>query len=189
MNIYEIAMQANVSVAALKRLDKLKVLKCDAENPLPSQIKFALARNPRLTVPHTLALLDEPDLIYDLGVYQDRALGQLSALGDVKANAAPVAVTAYLRAASGGDKEACEIVGAWLNRLLSSDNLQPFVPYQWIAVHLLAGMAPNLRITAVKGIHLVLLHVRRNDPLFDSRFSVRKNSAYYRTGEKITLDL
>lgn len=156
MNIHDLSRRTHISLANLRKLERLDVLKLDEETPLAAPLRLHLGRNQRMTVAQMLALIDEPATLDELGKYEARARAQLATLGDVKATAAPRSVTAEIVEASKGNPEACRALANWLKAILPSEP----VPYHWVAVRLLAPLNEFLRETNAPLINLALLKVR-----------------------------
>jgi len=156
MNIHDISRRTHISLENLRKLERLGVLKLDEETPIAAPLRLHLARNQRMTVAQILTLIEEPEIVEELGKYAERARAQISALGDVKATAAPRSVTAEIVEASKGNPDACRIIADWLKEVLPSEP----VPYHWVAVRLLAPLNEFLREMNAPLINLALLKVR-----------------------------
>lgn len=159
MNIHEISLKSRIGVNALKRLEKLKVLKVDPEPDCSAALRFHMRGNARLSVPQLLMLIDDPTIIETLGRFADRARAQIAELGDFKRDAAPPAVTAYIIDAGRRNTDAARVLVNWAKGILP---VGP-VDYQWLAVRLLAGIGINLRGQSLKVVHLAVLYMRRDE--------------------------
>lgn len=157
MNIREISAKSGVGVKALAKLERMGVLKVDAENMLAAEIRFHLARSKTLTVAYMLALLDDPSLLEDLGNYQDRAKRQIAALGNVKESVAPNAIRAYVRDAGQGSPTAAQCIATWARSIAPAGG----VSYHWLAVRLLIGAPENLMQEDLRAMRFALLNVRK----------------------------
>ncbi len=176
MNVHQISEKFGISVTKLRALEKAKLLKVAKENELAAAIRFHLARKPTLSVAHILALMNDPDLIYELGNYEDKAYKVLAALGDVKAKAAAIEVTAFIRDAAKGDVEACEVLADWIVSVLPP---RPYsVNHYWLASRLLIDVAPSLLPANIKAVGLAFLHVREL-PSFAGYWTVDKKAVKY----------
>lgn len=157
MNIHELSLRARIPVASLRRLLALKVLKVDPEPDISATIRFAMRGGAKLSVPHMLALIDEPELIDTLQRFADRARAQIAALGDFKATSAPPEVTAYIIEAGRAKDSAALVLVEWAKSVLPTEP----VDYAWLAVRLLAPLPVGLREQCAKLTTLALLHMRR----------------------------
>lgn len=155
MNIHELSTRTNISVAKLRKLERLRVLTVDPESDAAPALRFHLARNIGLSVPQMLMLIDNPDLIGQLGKYADRARNQIAALGEV--HAAPRNVTAAIYDAARGDVTEAETLAGWLRDILPADP----VPFYWIAVRLLHGLPATLKTQYAARINIALANVRK----------------------------
>jgi hypothetical protein len=170
LNIFEISEQFSISVAKLRKMEKAGCLRVDSEeNEAAASLRHYLARNQQMTVGQLMTLIESPSLYIELGKWSDRARTQVAALGDVKADAAPLDVTAYIDDAARGDPEALDVLTRWLQSVLPA---RP-VGHAWVAVRLLIGLPENLRAYNVKKIPMALLNVRKL-PDFAGWFIVEK---------------
>lgn len=162
MNIHELANKTGIGLATLRKLERAGALKIDGKpmnegHPRAGEIKHHLMRNQQLTVSHMLVLIDEPDVIDELGKYADRARGQMAEIGDAIGQGAPKSVTAFLPDAAKGDREACLAIADWLFLALPDRA----VSYHWIAMRLLAPLNETLRDLYAPLINLALMRVRQ----------------------------
>lgn len=162
MNIHDVATKSGVSVRALRKLEKLKLIAFDAdpksdEHPRASEIRFLLMRGQQLSAALLIDLLDTPAALYDLRKYEARAREQIAALGDVRASVAPIEVLASISDAAGADASAAQTLADWLTRILPNEP----VSHYWVAVRLLLPLDPIQRGAVVKQISLALMNVRR----------------------------
>lgn len=158
MNIHDISRRTHISLANLRKLERLGVLMLDDENELAPVLRLHLGRNQRMTVAHMLALLDAPAMIAELGKYADRAKSQVDALGDVKASVAPREITAEIPEAAKGNPQAIRALGDWIKGALP----EYAVPYHWIAVRLLFPLNEFLREQNSRLVNLALLKLRQS---------------------------
>ena len=189
MNMYEIAQRGKTSIAVLKRLAALGVLKYDKEAPaaetFADRVRFHLNRNPRLTVGMVLELLDNPAALGELRGYEDRASRQIAALGDVANEGAPAEVTAAIDDAARGDLEAGRILAAWIRRVLPARD----VPHVWLASRLLYPLPANLRNADASRLTFALMHVRRRDDMAGWWHSGKNKEIVYHEFRTSALDL
>lgn len=157
MNIHEMSNRTGVSLSTLRKLDRLGVLKVDAESDAAAAIRFHLTRNQQMTAAQFLAVLDDRTLISELGRYSARCQAQLDGLGAVEATLAPKSVTAEIPQAARGDDDAALVIAEWLMSILPADP----VPHAWPAVRLLMPLNEFLREQYAPLINLALLNVRR----------------------------
>lgn len=157
MNIHEMATRTGISLKSLRKLEKLRLLKVDAESDIVSEIRFHFARSGQMTVAHMLALIDNPNVIQEFSpAYQKRVKTQLEALGDYATSKAPLSVTASLLSAAGRDPDGALVVAEWLKGVL------PFEPvsHYWVSVRLLVGLGAEQRAQYIPLVGLALLHTR-----------------------------
>lgn len=177
MNIYEISEKHKISLHKLRAMAKDNLLRLDSvEDERSALVRYYLSRNTNATVEHLLWLIESPAMLIDLGRYAERAKAQLSALGDVKATAAPRDVTAYIDDAARGDAEAQRILLDWLLGVLPG---KP-VSHAWLATRLLVGLPENLRAHNVKKLPMALLNIRKM-PEFAGGWIIEKNGTRTQT--------
>lgn len=163
LTIREAASQSGVSLASLRKLEKLGWLKFAevSADPLKAEaeaLRFHLSRNQALTVAQCLALLERPDLLDELPPkYGERAAAQLATLGHAQSEAPGSRVTAYIGDAARGDVDAAQQLAGWLIGALPAHD----VPHAWVAVRLALGVPPHMRDDACKAMPLALMHTRK----------------------------
>lgn len=193
MTLHDLCQKTKISMSTLRKLHRLKVdfsliPEENAENTEAAAIRFHLARNPDLTVNQMLRLIAEPDLIFELKRYTERAQAQIDALGNYKATAAPRAVTAYIADAGKGEKgvgdpAAVQVLVDWLKAILPT---KP-VNFGWIAVRLLINLPESLRAENAKMLLLTMINVRNHED-FKPYWSRTKGKIIYARPNKM-LDL
>lgn len=162
MNIHDVATKSGVSVRALRKLEKLKLIRFDPdpdadEHPRAAEMRFLLMRNQQLSAALLVELIENPPAFYDLRKYETRARQQVAALGDVRASVAPIEVLAAISDAAGADASAAQTLADWLKRILPSEP----VSHYWVAVRLLLPLDPIQRDPIGKQISLALMHMRK----------------------------
>ena len=163
LTLREAAVQSSVSLANLRKLERMGWLKFAnvSADPLKADaeaLRFHLSRNQALTVAQILMLLDRPELLDELPPkYGERASVQLAALGNAGSEAPSSTVTAYIADAARGDTDAAERLATWLKGALPARD----VGHAWVAVRLLLGVPPHMRDDAGKAIPLALMHARK----------------------------
>lgn len=155
MNIHQLGNRTGISLAILRKLDKLKVLKIEAESDAAAEIRFHLMRNQRMTVAQCLTLIADPSLVDELGKYATRASAMLLELGDVQG--APNEVAAEISQAAKGDDDAALVIAQWLMQVLPAGT----VPHAWVAVRLLLPLNEFMRVQYLSLVGLALMNVRR----------------------------
>lgn len=165
MNIYEFCEKYKISLTKARRMDRDKVLRLDGgENKAAAEMRHYLGRGQALPAAHLVALVEEPSILLDLGRYAERADAQLSELGpNVKDEAAPREIVAYIEGAAKNDPDAVDTLLGWLMEILPS---KP-VPHSFIAVRLLLGLAPSIRGYDVPRIPRALLNCRKREEFAD----------------------
>lgn len=161
MNIYELAKRTRVPLKTLRKVDKVGALNVEKDFGPISELVFHMSTNQVFTVPMLMHMVDNPELIDDLGyvsaTYQRRAQAQFAALGDLSACLAPSAVTAEIRQAAKGDDDAALVIAEWLMSVLPPDP----VSHYWVAVRLLKPLNEFMRGQYMPSIKLALLNVRK----------------------------
>lgn len=159
MNIYDISTKFKISVGALRRLEKGGLLKFEKPSETVAKMRFLLIRNQQLPVESLLELLDDPGTIFDLHKYAERGRTQLRALGDVRADMAPIEAQAAISDAAGGDAFAAQAIADWLISILPRDP----VGHHWVAVRLLLPLDPIQREAMLPKASFALMHMRKLD--------------------------
>lgn len=159
MNIHEIRDKSGVSLRALRKLEKLGVLKTESVDPMTEKIIYMLSKSQRLPVDALVALVEAPDLMLELGRYAGEAEYQVSSLGKVERDKAPADVAAEIEMAAKGDDAACEKLAYWLQTVIPKDCA---VGHHFVAVRLLLGAPPSLRSYYYSRLPRALLNVRRH---------------------------
>lgn len=162
MNIHDVATKSGVSIRALRKLEKLKIIAFDPdpdadEHPRAAEMRFLLMRNQQLSAALLVELLESPTAFFDLRKYEPRARAQIAALGDVQGSVAPIGVLAAISDAAGADASAAQTLADWLTEILPSEP----VSHYWVAVRLLLPLAPIQREAVGKRISLALMHMRK----------------------------
>lgn len=189
MNIFDFCERFHISLAKARKMDKMGVLRLDENtNEHAAEIHHWLSRGQKLTAAQLCALVEEPSLLLDLGRYAGRAEQQIDALGNVKSQAAPKTVSAFVTDAAKNDAEAVDVLVGWLRDIIPS---KP-VGHSYIAVRLLLGLAPNIRHYDVPRIPRALLNCRQR-PDFEKWWRVdrqkSRNVTLYQRPKLDALDL
>lgn len=189
MIFFEFCEKYHISPAKARRMFAEGLLEIDAPPPLPPMVTAiyqTLARGQSLTAAHLVELIENPDMIPDLGYYADRAKAEIAALGKIEP--APKAIVAYVTDAAKNEPEAVDVLLGWLREILPAAP----VGHAFIAVRLLLGLAPNIRQYDVPRIPRALLNCRLREE-FAGWWRVEKrgsrNVTIYCRPAKITLDL
>src|SRR5215213_3378556 len=115
MNIFEFCERFHISHAKAKKMDKAGVLRLDENTSEEiAEIRHILSRGQPLTAAHLCELVENPSGLLDLGRFASRAQGEIAALGDVRREAAPKLVAAYITDAAKNEPEAVEALLGWL---------------------------------------------------------------------------
>lgn len=161
-NIYEFCEEFHISLSKARRMNKRGWLRVDDnENKMTAEMRHYLGRGQALSAAQLVALVDSPGLLLDLGKYAEKAEAQILALGaNVKNEAAPRNVVAYIEGAAKNDPDAVDVLLEWLMEILPAN--KP-VPHSYIAVRLLLGLPPQLRGYDVPRIPRALLNCRKRE--------------------------
>lgn len=162
MNIHDVATKSGVSVRALRKLEKLKLIAFDPEpdsdeHPRAAEARFLLMRNQQMPATLLVEFLENPSALYDLRKYEARARAQMAELGDVAGQMAPIAVQAVISDAAGADPAAVDTLADWLRSILPAAP----VSHHWIATRLLLPLDPIQRDSMAKKINFAMNYVRR----------------------------
>lgn len=172
MNIHDTSTKYKIPVSALRRLEKGGLLKFEKPSDSVAKMRFLLIRNQQLPVESLLELLDDPGTIFDLHKYQERGRAQITALGDVRGEAAPIGVYASIADAAGGDVLAAQTLADWLTGILPSEP----VSHHWVAVRLLLPFDEMQRGEMLGKVSFALMHMRKLDSFADYWESVQNKS-------------
>lgn len=188
MNIYEISEKFGVSMRALRKLEKGKVLKLDPVDPMVDKIVYLLSKSQRLPVDALAHLIENPDVLLELGRHAGEAEYQISSLGNVQRDIAPPDVSAEIEMSAKGDDSAVEKLVAWLQTVIPTDCA---VGHHFLAVRLLLSVPSGARPYAYSRLPRALLNVRRH-PGFAGWSSYttegrHKLSQYHRPAENFDL--
>lgn len=190
MNIHDTSTKFKVPVAALRRMEKGGLLKFDKPSDSVAKMRFLLIRNQQLPVESLLELLDDPGTLFDLHKYEERGRAQITALGDVRATAAPIEALAAISDAAGGDATAAQAIADWLTSIL------PVAPvtHHWVAVRLLFPLDERQRAVMLGKVSFALMHMRKLDSFAGYWSSVenkagRKELKYFRKPVSNFIDL
>ena len=159
MNIYELSEKTGVSLRALRKLDKVKALRLDDVDPMIDKAVYLLSKSQRLPVDALAWLVENPDMLLELGRYTGEAEYQISSLGNVQRDTAPPDVAAEIEMAAKGDDAAVEKLASWLQTVIPSDRA---VGHHFVAVRLLLGVPAGVRSYAYSRLPRALLNVRRH---------------------------
>lgn len=141
MDAFEIAESCDIRLKKARKVAKAFSLRTGRKDERAAKMRLHLSRNLQLPVRQLLTLLNEGALFRQLGKYQDRALAQTFALGNVRAGVAPIEVAKHIEGAAAGLPESVDVVMRWLKSVLP-----PWpVRYHWIAVRLLFRKWPDIR--------------------------------------------
>lgn len=127
------------------------------------KIVETLAQHNPLAASSLCALLEAPGLALQLGRYSERALDQLSDVGDAKGEQAPREVALAVADAARGDPDAVSIVCDWIKRALPADGSP--VSHSWLACRLLLPLPANIREFENSKIVRALSYARKTDAL------------------------
>ncbi|NJS14065.1 MAG: hypothetical protein HC788_04915 [Sphingopyxis sp.] len=164
LTLLEFCDTFRISHAKAKRMLKRGVLLVDeTADPRGARIREVfLSRNP-LGVIDLCDLLEEPELILQLGRFTDKASLQLESLGDARGSQAPRDVALSVMDAANGDADAITTLVGWIKGALPDDGSP--VGYHWLAVRLMLPIAQNVRQFQTVKIRRALGNCRK-DPAF-----------------------
>ena len=158
MNLFEFAEKFKISLRKARAMQKADLLRLDeTTSEEAAEIRTLLIKGQPLTAALLCWLVDNPAQVWELGRYAGKAQEQLETLGNVKAQAAPKEIAAYISDAARGDQEAVSVLLNWLFEIIPAKR----VGHSFIAVRLLLGLAPSVRKFDVPRIPRALLECRR----------------------------
>jgi hypothetical protein len=162
MNIFDIHEKSGVSLRALRKLDKMGVLRCKPNDPILDAIRLMLSSSKPLSVAQLAALIDNPGLVLELGKKADAAELQLEGIGDAKGEAAPRSVTLHIEDAARSDPAAVAKIAMWI-----FDNLPSYgaVNYSYVALRLLYGVPEGQRQFVLPRIARAISYAKQQAPL------------------------
>lgn len=169
----DIAKKTGVGLWTLRKLHKAGFLKADDDDAATEKIRLTLARGNPLSVAQLVELIEDPSIEGDLGRYADRARAQVAALGNVKADAAPLNVCAYIDEASNGNVAAISVIAAWVRQVVPPAGA---VNHGWIASRLVWN-SPS-RDEDLARVSLALIAARKE---LDGWFYVDSNGSRSKT--------
>ena len=157
MNIHDLSRRASIPVATLRKLERLGVLKVDAESEAAAPLRSLLGRNQYLSLAQLFELVDKPALFDELGKWEPRARQQVADLGDLDATTVWAGVPSAVIVAASGEAEALNRLADWVQFAIPSDR---DVSYHWLAIRLLRAQFPNARAQTLKTINLAFAKLR-----------------------------
>lgn len=159
MNIYAISDKYRIPLCKLRKMKSAGILNCAPENPIVDKARQALRRGKHLSVEQILALVADPELLFELGDYADMAVGQMEALGDMKAGAAPLEITVEVDDAAHGRQNAIATILPWLKSIIPPHGS---VGHHYIGTRLLMACGPNTLPYYLKRLPRALLNCRNH---------------------------
>lgn len=178
-DIYQIHFETGLSVRALKGLERRGYLKVtSAKNPRLSKINVAMLKGNRLSAIDLVYLVENPDLVYDLGDRADRALTQIEKLNDPKADACEPYLANTVDLAAMGNPDKIAELAAWMRSKIPASGE---VDHGYLAVRILLGISPNVVNYVAGKIPRAFLNVRATAGFKD--WSSKKINKY---GQKAT---
>lgn len=189
MNIFEFSEKYKVPLRKARKMEDDDILKLECnESEHGAKIRYLLARGQPLPVPQILAMIECPSVLRELGHYREKAENQLAVLGDVKGEAAPREIAAYIANASRRDRAACGVLVCWMKEEMPPEP----VTHAWFATRLLMGVPSSIRKYDIPLIRPALQNCRQRQDFADW-FSLRtnrygRNVTYYHR-PKIEFDL
>lgn len=173
MDAFEIAERCDISLKKARNVAKALSLRTGRKDERSAKMRLKLCRNRQLSVWELMALLNEASLFRKLGKYENQALAQTYALGNVRAGVPPVDVRKHIEGAALGHRESVGVLMRWLKSVLPPAP----VSYHWIAVRLLFDRWPELRSRDTWLVNEALKHVRAR-PEFEGWWSKRSVGSY-----------
>ena len=180
-DIYEISDKYNLSIRKLRKMEKAGILRTtESENPELSKILYNLRKGNKLNAIQCAALIDDTNLIFDLGKYDLAIRQQLGELGSASSEAAPSHIVMKIDMAAKDHPEQVEELEAWMKDAIPTGRE---VSHHYLAVRILLGAKASMRPYIAKWIPRAFLNVRNKDS-FSNWYSLRKtrfsrNATFY----------
>lgn len=185
MNIFDISEKAKVSVKALRRLDKLGVLRHDESTTELDGIRATIKMGNRLNVGQLVYLVENAGALLELGKYASKAEIQLAELDKPATQVAPREVAAQILAAFEKEPEAVAEIVRWLKTVIPSHP----VGHSYVAARLLLGVPVANRVHDIPRLQRVMMNCR-DDPTFAGWWRKERGVSQSKTiYQKPTLDL
>lgn len=181
VDVYAINLKTGISIRTLKKMERLGFLKTTKpQNPETARMEWTLRKGNPLSVINLLRLIENPDLIFELGEYTDKAESQVAALGDAKGEAAQPSIATVIDSAARDDPEYVEALAQWM---MIAIPLGRDVPHHYLAVRALLGVSVNLRPYLAGRIARAFQNVRET-PSFYGWFTFKttryaRNATFY----------
>lgn len=158
MDIYGISNRSGLSLRSLRKLEQLAVLKTTPpDNPVIEPMRYNIRKGHSLTALQLAALVEDPDLLWELGDHSEKTQARIDGLGDCQGSKAPMPIVLAVEGAAKDKAEAIELLCDWLRSIIPP--VGPVTHY-FVAVRLLLGVVPNLRKYVASRIPQALLNCR-----------------------------
>lgn len=187
MDIHEIHIASGFSIRALRKLEKLGVLRVTSTkgHPETSRIRAALRRGNPLTAYQLLSLYKTPGLLKSIGLdakQQMRADDLIEDLGNVKAEACPWAISANIPGAYSKEPDGIAELAAWVQGHIKrhADDYRDGKPYSYLAVRLLHDIPDEHIERNHKIVAQAMLQVRKS-PLMQGYASTIDGKSLFHT--------
>lgn len=172
-DIYEINLNTGISIKKLKSMHRRGYLKTtNSDNPEIAKMQHTLRKGNRLSVLDLLRLIENPDLVFDLGSYTFTAREQVESLGDAKIEAAKPAIAGVVDLASRDRPAEVEALEQWMKRVIPPDRE---VPHHYLAVRAVLGVSIHSRRYIAGRVARAFQNVRGKSS-FSSWFTLRSTS-------------
>lgn len=168
MDIHEIHIASGFSIRALRKLEKLGVLRVSATkgHPETSRIRASLKRGNPLTAYQLISLYKNEGLLKSIGLdtkQQMRADDEIEALGDVKREACPWAIAANIPGAAVKEPAAISELALWLSKHIDAhDEYRAPKPYAYIACRMLCDIPDDMMAANYSSLAQALLQIRKH---------------------------
>ncbi|WP_447930715.1 hypothetical protein [Sphingopyxis fribergensis] len=171
MNIYEIATKFDLSIRKVRRMEKAGIFKkSGSEDSIVSKMSYALGKGNRLSAINLAALVEDSNLVYELGPYFEKADEQVRNLGNVRDEIAQDA-WAHVDLAANDDPAAVERMIRWMKSVIPHDHE---VPYEYLAVRILLAKTGGVRKYLAARMPRAILNCRKN-PDFANWVALKPN--------------
>lgn len=157
MNIHEIARRSGATLSTLKKLERLGVLKVEAESEVAAPLRTLLGRNQSLSLAQILLLVENADTLGELGKWEDRARDQIATLGDISSTPVPAGVPTACLIAASGDVDALDHLADWVQASLPPGK---GVSFHWLAIRIVMAQHVRAREQSLKSINLAFGKLR-----------------------------
>lgn len=158
MNVYDIASEFNLSVRKVRKMDQAGLFKKSTEeDTIVSKMTYSLRKGNRLSAINLAALIDDPNLVYELGPYSEAAAEQIRSLGNPKDEIGE-RIWARVDFAAMDRPDDVDAMIEWIKSVVPANR---GVPYEYIAVRVLLAKQGGVRRYLAGKLPRAILNCRK----------------------------